>query len=715
MKMENSVCDLRKRCAKIHNVRFYNITPRSIQTMAYNFIWGKLALARCDGSIEIWDVSHAPCLERVIPKTPGNSVECMGWCGKRLFSAGLNGEIVEWNLQSLQPRVKQHVTGNTVWCLDINREGTELAIGTDEGYINLFDVTDNQLLYKKLFDKQEGRVLCCAYDATSEFLVTGSVGAIRIWNCRTGHAVNKINISANKYNKAEAIVWSVKVLSDFTIITGDSLGNVTMWDGRMASQTETHQVLKADVLALAVNEEEDKLICAGVEPNIRIYAKALIKRNDATCNRWVKFLQRRVHDHDVKALVCAKNFIYSGGVDGCLGLSSVAKNKIVNVKYGPFLKPPCVSVASSQRLLLLRYPNYLEIWRLGSPKENSDSEFQEPSQQCQLLALAKNPEKLLELKSKNEDPIVSAALSPNGNWLCYSTPEYIRLFRFTISKGKTPCQLRRVKDLPQQFVPSTHICFTSDSKRLFLVNRTTSEIMIFAVLSADDDLISSLPPLDFVELVDTTKHVKDGIKLFTVSVCGTYVAIAGNDRSIAVWFVYKGKHFKHLLNLPRYAAATTALALHAELPRLVAAFADGKIFEYDLEEMCFTCSAINQFVKQSEHACITNICLDSRNPEIMIMQTEAVMFVLEKYSIQQETEDAHLDNSSKAEKFKKCRTSSNEESKVLSLRLKQHKAFQHLVHLCWLSSDELVAVIVDPITLLEQLPNVFREKLFGIM
>lgn len=31
---------------QIHNVRFYNLTPRSIQTMAYNKIWKKLALSR---------------------------------------------------------------------------------------------------------------------------------------------------------------------------------------------------------------------------------------------------------------------------------------------------------------------------------------------------------------------------------------------------------------------------------------------------------------------------------------------------------------------------------------------------------------------------------------------------------------------------------------------------------------------------------------------
>ena len=224
-------------------------------------------------------MKDAPCLERCISKTPGNSVEGLAWSGDRLFSAGLSGELIEWNLQTLKPRYKQHVTGNAIWCLDVNREGTEIAIGTEEGYINIFDISDNQLQYKNLFDKQEGRVLCCRFDATGEYLVTGSLGAIRIWNCHTGHAINKMTVSS-KQNKQETIIWSLQVLMDFTIITGDSRGYVTIWDGKTASQVEAHQVLKADVLAVAVDEEENKLFCAGIEPTIRIYCKTVIKRED---------------------------------------------------------------------------------------------------------------------------------------------------------------------------------------------------------------------------------------------------------------------------------------------------------------------------------------------------------------------------------------------------------------------------------------------------
>ncbi|XP_075161561.1 UTP4 small subunit processome component l(3)72Dn [Haematobia irritans] len=720
-----SDCDNKGR-THIHNVRFYNLQPRSIHCMAYNSLWKKLAVSRNDGSIEIWDVRHVPCLERTIPKTPQNSVEGLAWCSERLFSAGLNGELIEWNMQTLSPRFKQHVTGNAIWCLDVNREGSEIAIGTEEGYINIFNIEDNQFQYKSLFDKQEGRVLCCRFDATGNFLVTGSMGAIRIWNTRTGHAINKMTVTS-KSMPQDTIVWSLQVLQDFTIISGDSRGYVSIWDGKTASQVETHQVLKADVLAVAVNEEEDKLFCAGIEPTIRIYAKTQIKRDDMTFYRWIKFLQRRVHDHDVKALVCAHENIYSGGVDGYLGVSSATKTRSTIVKYGPFLQQPCVSVANADRLLLLRYPSSLEIWRLGSTNANpelvSETTNSRNASASKLLSLETVPEKLLEFKSKNEDRIVCSTLSPNGRWLCYSTHNEIRLFHFIpgVSEGDNTrsTQLIRVKDLPEQLTAASHVQFTADSMRLIVVNRESKQIIIFAVLVSPDDNVldaSISPPLDFIECIDTSKHIKDSIKLFTVSVCGSYIAAASADRSIAVWSVYKGKHFKHLLNLPRYTAATTAVAIHAEQPRLVAAFADGKIFEYDLEEMCFTCSDLDRFVINSEHNSINNIVLDPRNPNIFVMQNDAKLFVLEKCKSQEKIEDAVMENSKK-KSLKKTKTSDNvdEENKVYGLRLKMEKTYEHLLHLGWLNSEELVAVCANPTSLLESLPSPFKEKLFRTM
>lgn len=339
-------------------------------------------------------------------------------------------------------------------------------------------------------------------------------------------------------------------------------------------------------------------------------------------------------------------------------------------------------MAPQERLLLLRYTNYLEIWRMGSSLEQQElTEEIVPTNQ-KFLALDTVPEKLLEFKSKNDESIVCSALSPNGRWLCYSTQKEIRLFQFIAGKSKDgkqtqATQLIRVKDLPEQFAPASHVTFIADSMRLLIVNRDTKQIVIFSILTPSEEILnySSSPTLDFVECIDTSKHIKDSIKLFTVSLCGSYILAASADRTIAVWSVYQGKHFKHLINLPRYTAATSALAIHAEQPRVVAAFADGKIFEYDMEEMCFTCSDIDRFVSNSENFPITSIVLDPRNPNIFVMQNDAKMFVLEKCRPHEKMEEALMENSNK-KSLKKSKVEKTDEIQVDGLKLKMEKSFE---------------------------------------
>lgn len=53
--------------------------------------------------------------------------------------------------------------------------------------------------------------------------------------------------------------------------------------------------------------------------------------------KWAKSGQRRVHDHDVRALALSSdNKLYSGGVDGYLALTSYPPKLLI--KYPPVLK-----------------------------------------------------------------------------------------------------------------------------------------------------------------------------------------------------------------------------------------------------------------------------------------------------------------------------------------------------------------------------------------
>lgn len=50
----------------------------------------------------------------------------------------------------------------------------------------------------------------------------------------------------------QTVVWTIAVLGDGTIVSGDSMGNVKFWDSAMGTQMQSFRGHKADVLCLAV-------------------------------------------------------------------------------------------------------------------------------------------------------------------------------------------------------------------------------------------------------------------------------------------------------------------------------------------------------------------------------------------------------------------------------------------------------------------------------
>jgi len=62
-----------------------------------------------------------------------------------------------------------------------------------------------------------GKINCISWDSSGEWLVTGSINALRIYSRRSGHALHKLPTG-----QTETIVSSIAVTNDFTIISADS-------------------------------------------------------------------------------------------------------------------------------------------------------------------------------------------------------------------------------------------------------------------------------------------------------------------------------------------------------------------------------------------------------------------------------------------------------------------------------------------------------------
>lgn len=68
---------------------------------------------------------------QVIPGQDGSAVEALCWVGQRLFSAGLNGEITEYDLENLRPKYTVEAYGGPIWTISGNSQGTLLAVSHD--------------------------------------------------------------------------------------------------------------------------------------------------------------------------------------------------------------------------------------------------------------------------------------------------------------------------------------------------------------------------------------------------------------------------------------------------------------------------------------------------------------------------------------------------------------------------------------------------------
>lgn len=184
-------------------------------------------------------------------------------------------------------------------------------------------------------------------------------------------------------------------------------------------------------------------------------------------------------------------------------------------------------------------------------------------------------------------------------------------------------RIDRIKDLPEQFKPCRKCTFSSDSQTIYLAKRNQT-IETFRLLISEDDV-----EVDYETTIDSSKWLKGAISHIVVSNCNKYLVCT--DVCCNVTVLQKSRqNWTHHINLPKYPLPPVAIAIHKNSPKLVAAFADGKIFEYHLEEMKFLCATTNLFVNNQERFAIKNIALDPRNEDVFIVHNDTHLFVLKK-------------------------------------------------------------------------------------
>ncbi|GAA6025057.1 hypothetical protein JCM8202_002074 [Rhodotorula sphaerocarpa] len=257
----------------------------------------------------------------------------------------------------------------------------------------------------------------CSNSTIRRFDVPASGDVVGIW--RGGP-----RMTLDRLKGEHTVVWTIAVLANGTAVSGDSMGNVKFWDVKMGTQTQSFRAHRADVLALALGSDGTSIFTSGVDQKtveFRQVTVASSRIHDVPSGRWVQASGRRLHAHDVRAIVISPPYslplpspapssvgrkalvpiMTSAGLDLSLILTPVSTasnasatkkrslpnpvSDVPSTEFGSTVhrraayvpqrtRPFSVAAGSdSPRLLVCRRDRGVSIWKLDDPKRAGSS------------------------------------------------------------------------------------------------------------------------------------------------------------------------------------------------------------------------------------------------------------------------------------------------------------------------------------------------------
>uniref|UniRef100_A0A673M8G9 U3 small nucleolar RNA-associated protein 4 homolog n=1 Tax=Sinocyclocheilus rhinocerous TaxID=307959 RepID=A0A673M8G9_9TELE len=572
---------------KVHRVRFFDYMPSGIRALAFNQDTERMAVARMDGSVEVFHCSDRFFQEKIIPGREQFGIEGLSWVGERLFSAGLNGGITEYDLTNQKVKYTIDAYGGPIWTIAGNQQGTHLAVGCEDGTVKLFEVNEDNIQFERNLDRQKSRIVSLSWHPSGSKIAAGMMDMIQVFNVETGHSMHRMlaDRGVGTSRSKECVVWSVVYLSDGTIITGDSVGMVKLWDDQTGTLIKSHNVTKCDVLALS---NEDSLV-AGTSEGIVVqfqFVSMVLGKDD---KEWVRTRTFRNHTHDIRAVS-----ILVSGMDAQLVVRPLL-DKIEERSAASALRKihfphrRLVACARKSGLMLFQYPGHLELWRLG------------------------------ESEGKGEDDIY--AVSPCGEWIVYSTASTLRLYRLHCDNNNI--SITKISKLPKVLSSANQLCFSSDSSHLFSASAQSS-VHLVSISQSGCKFVGTLKP-------KSGSH--QAIHLLAASEDGKWVASANSDHEV---HIYNLQTRKAHCTVPIYSSAVTAMGIHPATNCLFMMHADQQMFEYSIEQKQYTDwsrtvqrKGLHRLWVERDTPCL-NVMFNPQNPSHVILHDMYMLCIIDQ-------------------------------------------------------------------------------------
>lgn len=339
----------------VHRCRFVPYPPSTINALAFSHSYiakdqktapPRLAVGRANGDIEIWNPLKGLWLqETIIRGGKDRSIDGLVWIqdpnetagdrtiiGKsRLFSIGYTTTVTEWNLATGKPL--RNVSGNhgEIWCIaaqpgqstikagdaTVSTQwlGQSLIAGCTDGALVLYLTKDDDLQLQKVLVRpsaKKAKIISVVFQDRNIVIAGCTDSTIRIYDIRNGTLLRNMTAgSGPKGGPKEIIMWTVKVLANGNIVSGDSTGEVKIWDGKTYTLSQRIKSHKQDVLSLTTSHDGTAIFSGGMDRRTVTY-KPVGKGK----SRWAEVAHRRFHTHDVKTMASFEGLGMSVFVSG---------------------------------------------------------------------------------------------------------------------------------------------------------------------------------------------------------------------------------------------------------------------------------------------------------------------------------------------------------------------------------------------------------------
>ena len=489
----------------VHRLRFGDWTPSPIKSIAPDPFSAMVAIGREDGDIEIADSSGSKWY--TMARVPGRTnfdLRSLVWATSeaergRLFGISLRGFLFEIDLATLSFKNVQESYGGAVWCVSTHPTEPIIAVGCEDGSVRVFSYASGALDYERAFYGVAKRVLSLAYHPTKDQLFCGSSdGSINCLEASTGRSLYQM--SGDLMKGAVTLIWSLLVLADSTVVSGDNRGHVQFWDGNTGTLMVSFHQHTAEILALAVSADDSQIFASGVD--CRVTCMRRIRHRSSSFgpvsaegdsdgaafaqnvdNHWVYTASHRPHSHDVYALaVCqhsrffserkgkgsgdaaagddkdrawtAQPLLISGGEDCKLCAYSI--NDFVATRPVWVLPTPAtglVSKANDYSVVAMKHRNHVDVWSVqlpGAARSSSTSPSKKKQKKAESAASDESLAEALDadaavgdscvlamrLELKSSEHIHTFAMSSNGRYLAASGYFGFRLWAITRTESK---------------------------------------------------------------------------------------------------------------------------------------------------------------------------------------------------------------------------------------------------------------------------------------